>query len=201
MAVTLHPARAPSYRCGAVNYGKFGDLLMPRKNSQQAKPTHSSKNAAAHGSMHEWFGHFAQKIAQVTGKPATFLLAVAVVVVWALTGPLFRYSDTWQLVINTGTTIVTFLMVFLIQNTQNRDTLAIQLKLAEVILAMKGVPNRFATIEDLSDEDLEELHEQCRQQADVAIEHLNRRRGENPPRAAGSHAAPAGSNKKERTTT
>jgi low affinity Fe/Cu permease len=93
-----------------------------------------------------------------------------------LTGPLFHYSDTWQLVINTGTTIVTFLMVFLIQNTQNRDTLALQLKLAEVILAMEGVPNRFATIEDLSDEDLEQLHEECRTRADKALEHLNRRR-------------------------
>lgn len=122
------------------------------------------------------FGSFAQTTARVTGRPATFLLAVLVIVIWAVTGPIFGYSDTWQLVINTGTTIVTFLMVFLIQNTQNRDTMAIQLKLSELILAMKGVPNKFATIEDLSDEELEELHEQCRGQADEALQHLNRRK-------------------------
>jgi low affinity Fe/Cu permease len=103
-------------------------------------------------------------------------LAALVIVVWAVTGPLFGFSDTWQLVINTGTTIVTFLMVFLIQNTQNRDTLAIQLKLAELILAMKGVPNHFATIEDLSDEDLEKLHEECRYRADKVLEHLKKRK-------------------------
>lgn len=86
----------------------------------------------------------------------TFLLAVAVVLVWALTGPLFGFSDTWQLVINTGTTIVTFLMVFLIQATQNRDTLALQLKLDELILATKNASNRIAGIEEASDEELEE---------------------------------------------
>jgi low affinity Fe/Cu permease len=152
------------------------EVLMAQKKPRSGKAGgHNGNGGSGHRGMHEWFGHFAQRIAQVTGKPATFLLAVAIVIVWALTGPLFHYSDTWQLVINTGTTIVTFLMVFLIQNTQNRDTLALQLKLAEVILAMKGVPNRFATIEDLSDEDLEELHEQCRSQADKALEHLNQR--------------------------
>jgi low affinity Fe/Cu permease len=152
---------------------------MPQKKPGPGKAVGRNGNGAArHRSMHEWFGHFAQKTAQVTGKPATFLVAVGIVAVWGLTGPIFHYSDTWQLVINTGTTIVTFLMVFLIQNTQNRDTLALQLKLAEVILSMKGVPNRFATIEDLSDEDLEELHEKCRTQADVALEHLNQRQAE-----------------------
>ena len=93
---------------------------------------------------------FAQATAHWTGHPAAFLLAVAVVLVWIVTGPIFNYSDTWQLVINTGTTIVTFLMVFLIQNTQNRDTMALQLKLSELVLAMKGAQNKFAAIEDLS---------------------------------------------------
>ncbi len=134
-------------------------------------------NGSVRTKLHHGFGSFAQAIARLTGRPATFLLAVLVVVVWAVSGPIFGYSDTWQLVINTGTTIVTFLMVFLIQNTQNRDTLAIQLKLSELILAMKGVPNKFATIEDLSDEELEELHEKCRDQADEALQHLNRRNG------------------------
>jgi low affinity Fe/Cu permease len=121
------------------------------------------------------FSKFAQATAVWTGHPATFLLAVAVVVIWIITGPLFNYSDTWQLVINTGTTIVTFLMVFLIQNTQNRDTLAIQLKLSELVLAMKGAQNKFADIEDLSDEELAELHEECRARAEMTARHLDSR--------------------------
>jgi len=137
-------------------------------------------NASAHSHMHGRFGVFAQEIARLSGRPSTFLIAATVVVVWALSGPIFGYSDTWQLVINTSTTIVTFLMVFLIQNTQNRDTLAIQLKLGELILAMENAPNRFATIEDLSDEELEALHDDCRLRADKALEHLEKRRGSPP---------------------
>ena len=94
------------------------------------------------------------------GKPVSFLIATALVIVWALTGPLFGYSDTWQLVINTSTTIVTFLMVFLIQNTQNRDTMALQLKLSELILVISEAENRFANAEDLTEEELEQLHEE-----------------------------------------
>ena len=96
-------------------------------------------------------------------------------IVWALTGPLFGYSDTWQLVINTSTTIVTFLMVFLIQNTQNRDTMALQLKLSELILA-GDAENRFAKAEDLSEEELEELHQELHKRAEATLEHLNERR-------------------------
>jgi low affinity Fe/Cu permease len=95
-----------------------------------------------------WFGKLATKTAHVTGKPVTFLIAAAIVIVWAVSGPIFGYSDTWQLVINTGTTIVTFLMVFLIQATQNRDTLALQLKLDELIVATKAAHNEMAGIED-----------------------------------------------------
>ena len=98
------------------------------------------------------------------------------VLAWVVTGRCFDYSDTWQLVINTGTTIVTFLMVFLIQNTQNRDTLAIQLKLSELVLAMKGAENKFAAIEDLTDEELEDLHEDCRSRAEVALKHIQTRK-------------------------
>lgn len=105
-----------------------------------------------------------------------FLLAVAIVGVWTVTGPIFDYSDTWQLVINTGTTIITFLMVFLIQNTQNRDTMALQLKLSELVLAMKGAENKFASIEDLSDEELQQLHEECRARADLTHDRLERLR-------------------------
>ena len=120
-----------------------------------------------------------------TGHPAAFLLAVAVVLLWVVTGPMFHYSNTWQLVINTSTTIVTFLMVFLIQNTQNRDTLAIQLKLSELVLAMKGAQNKFATIEDLSDAELQELHEECRARVEMTAAHIERRRA-----GAGNRASP-----------
>jgi low affinity Fe/Cu permease len=103
----------------------------------------------------DWFGRLAVVTARLTGRPTTFLLAVAVVIVWAVTGPLFGFSDTWQLVINTGTTIVTFLMVFLIQATQNRDTMALQLKLDELILATKGARNQIAGIEEAPDTEIE----------------------------------------------
>jgi low affinity Fe/Cu permease len=126
------------------------------------------------------FSRFAHSISVWTGHPLAFLLAVVLVVVWVLTGPIFHYSDTWQLVINTGTTIVTFLMVFLIQNTQNRDTLAIQLKLSELVLAMKGAENKFAAIEDLSDQELEQLHNDCRDRAEMARQHIEGRKARLP---------------------
>jgi low affinity Fe/Cu permease len=151
---------------------------MVHKNSASNHSPATAGRSAIQGKLQEWFGRFAQETARITGRPATFLLAVAVVIVWAATGPLFRYSDTWQLVINTGTTIVTFLMVFLIQNTQNRDTLALQLKLAELVFAMKGAENRFATIEDLSDDELERLHEECRSRADHVLHSLSHRRAQ-----------------------
>jgi low affinity Fe/Cu permease len=113
----------------------------------------------------DWFSSFAQSTARMAGKPATFLSAVGIIVVWALTGPLFGYSETWQLVINTTTTIVTFLMVFLIQNTQNRDTLALQVKLAELIINMPGAPDRLADAEDMSEKQLDTLHEQYKAHA------------------------------------
>lgn len=122
------------------------------------------------------FSHFAQKTAVWTGHPIAFLLAIITIVAWVVTGPMFHYSDTWQLVINTGTTIVTFLMVFLIQNTQNRDMLAVQLKLSELVLAMKGAENRYAAIEDLSDEELQELHDDCRTRAEMTEQQLEARR-------------------------
>jgi low affinity Fe/Cu permease len=123
------------------------------------------------------FSHFAQMTALWTGHPIAFLLAFLVIVVWVITGPLFHYSDTWQLVINTGTTIVTFLMVFLIQNTQNRDMLAVQIKLSELVLAMKGAKNKFAAIEDLTDDELQELHQDCRTRAELTVQHIEIRRG------------------------
>ena len=101
-----------------------------------------------------WFGAFAAKTSQLTGKPVSFLVATAAVIVWGMTGPIFHYSDTWQLVINTGTTIVTFLMVFLMQNTQNRDSKAIQLKLDELLRGVKGARTGLVKLETLTEEEL-----------------------------------------------
>jgi low affinity Fe/Cu permease len=120
----------------------------------------------SHASASTWFGKLASKTAQISGKPATFMIATAIVLIWGITGPIFKYSDTWQLVINTGTTVVTFLMVFLIQNTQNRDTMALQVKLDELILATKGAPNASACIEDASDEELDDAKQDVRRRAD-----------------------------------
>ena len=118
----------------------------------------------------------ARAITEWTGSSSAFGLAVSIVVVWAALGPVFGYSDTWQLVINTGTTIVTFLMVFLIQNSQNRDSLAFQVKLDELIIKLHGAGNEIAGAEDLCDEDLEALHETYRKRAQHAHETLEKRR-------------------------
>jgi low affinity Fe/Cu permease len=107
--------------------------------------------------MRKFFTSFSTKTAQMVGSYWAFLLATTVVVVWAATGPMFQYSDTWQLVINTGTTIVTFLMVFLIQNTQNRDAKAMHLKVDELLLAVKQAHNELVDIESLDDEQLEKI--------------------------------------------
>jgi low affinity Fe/Cu permease len=104
-----------------------------------------------------WFTNFAKTTAGAAGKPATFALAVLSIIIWAVLGPVFGYSDTWQLVINTATTIVTFLMVFLIQNTQNRDTQALHLKIDELIRATKGARNLMLALDKLDDKQLERL--------------------------------------------
>jgi low affinity Fe/Cu permease len=109
---------------------------------------------------HDFFRKFAHRTSSSVGSPWAFMLAVIVILVWAVTGPIFHFSDTWQLVINTSTTIVTFLMVFLIQNTQNRDAIAIHLKLDELIRAMKGARNKLVDLEELSDEELETLRQE-----------------------------------------
>jgi low affinity Fe/Cu permease len=136
---------------------KFGDICGEQVTSRVAKT----------------FARVASAIARGAGKPVTFLVCCVIVAIWAVSGPVFHFSDTWQLVINTGTTIVTFLMIFLIQNTQNRDGAAIQAKLDELIL-VGTAPNRYIGIEELTDEELEELREKCRERARELSEKVER---------------------------
>lgn len=121
-----------------------------------------------------WYSRFAKGAARFCGRPRVFVLALAVIVVWGVTGPLFHFSDTWQLVINTGTTIVTFLMVFLIQNTQNRDTEAIQVKLDELIRATHGAHNALLDLEELEDDTLDAFRRRYESLARIAREELER---------------------------
>lgn len=125
-------------------------------------------------SFNSWFTRFAKVTARWTGRPAAFALALGIVVVWALLGPVFGYSDTWQLVINTGTTIVTFLMVFLIQNTQNRDSAALQIKLDEIIRVLEGAHNALLDLEELSEQELETIRSKYERAARIAREELRR---------------------------
>ena len=120
-----------------------------------------------------WFTRFAKKAAQLSGRPVTFAAAAGIILLWALSGPLFGFSDTWQLVINTGTTVVTFLMVFLIQNTQNRDTAAIQVKLDELIRVTQG-HNALMDLEELEEEDLEAFRSKYQKMAAAARRKIDR---------------------------
>jgi low affinity Fe/Cu permease len=135
---------------------------MARTNGSLTSP-HPHKSFADRWDT--YFTEFAHHTSRYAGNPWTFVIAVLVVLAWAASGPIFNFSDTWQLVINTSTTIITFLMVFLIQNTQNRDALAVQVKLSELVIKMKGARNDFAQIEDLTEKELEELHDLIRKRA------------------------------------
>jgi low affinity Fe/Cu permease len=153
-----------------------GRLMSRRKSARPAKKEPKSETCAAAMSHQGWFSKIACDIAHLAGKPAAFLLAATAVVLWAISGPLFGFSDTWQLVINTSTTIVTFLMVFLIQNTQNRDTTALQVKLDELIFGAEGASNEIAGAENMSDEELETLHKRYQERAQETLQSLEARR-------------------------
>jgi low affinity Fe/Cu permease len=120
------------------------------------------------------FNRFSKETARATGHPTSFVVALAVIVVWGVTGPMFHFSDTWQLVINTSTTIVTFLMVFLIQSTQNRDSAAVQLKLDELIRCLEGAHNSLLDLEELSEPELDQFRRRYEQLAEEARETLRR---------------------------
>ena len=120
-----------------------------------------------------WYSRFAKAASHFCGRPRVFAIAVGIIVVWIVTGPVFGFSDTWQLVINTGTTIITFLMVFLIQNTQNRDTEAIQVKLDELIRATKGAHNALLDLEELEEENLDAFRAKYRALANAARSQLD----------------------------
>ena len=150
-----------------------------RPGGSSAKQSGGKKSNGPAGKQSTWsdmFSNMACGAARYAGHPLAFLTAVLLVLIWAFTGPMFHYSDTWQLVINTSTTIVTFLMVFLIQHTQNRDTLAVQLKLAELIMAATGAEDRLATAEDFSEEELEEMHKDYQRRAEDTLDRLNQHR-------------------------
>jgi low affinity Fe/Cu permease len=120
------------------------------------------------GSIGDWFEDFSKTMTKLAGGTGAFEMALGIIVVWAILGPVFGFSDTWQLVINTGTTIITFLMVFLIQRSQNKDSLAIHLKLNEIVAAIQGASNRLVDVESLSEKELDTLHRHYSELAKLA---------------------------------
>ncbi len=140
--------------------------------------------------MDEWFQRFARATSIITGKPIAFVCALIVLIIWGFTGPIFHYSDTWQLVINTGTSLITFLMVFLIQESQNHDTRSMQLKLSELIIAMHGAPNTTAAAEDMSEKELEALHQHLLTRAHETQVRLERRRAKRKQTKSVGDASP-----------
>jgi low affinity Fe/Cu permease len=154
----------------------------------KANPHHDAAGKSDKHPFNEVFRHFAAKTADAVGSKWAFLLAVLTILVWGLTGPLFHFSDTWQLVINTGTTIVTFLMVFLIQNTQNRDAKAIHLKLDELIRGVRGARTAMVNLEELSDEELAELRKEFERVRERAASRAERHAEHAHDRASEAHA-------------
>lgn len=145
------------------------------------------------GKKRNTFGYlleqFSLRATQASGSSTAFILALSVILVWALTGPLFKFSDTWQLVINTGTTIVTFLMVFLIQRAQNKDALAIHLKLNEIVAAIDGASNRLIDVEDLTEEEIRTLHRHYQKLVSMAKKDLKLTQSHSIEEAEARHIA------------
>ena len=144
-----------------------------------------------------FFSRIATQVTHQAGSTPAFIIALSIVLIWLVTGPLFKFSDTWQLVINTGTTIVTFLMVFLIQRTQNRDSLAVQLKLNEIVAALEGASNRLISVEDLSDKELEVLHKHYQKLVEMAEEEIKITESHSVEEAEVRHSMKHGKRKKK----
>ncbi len=160
--------RQPARRCAAWHLGGFlGDTVYDVKRLWEECMARKQRNR-----LGEFLAQLALKATKATGTSRAFILAVAVVIIWLITGPFFHFSDTWQLVINTGTTIITFLMVFLIQRTQNKDALAIHIKLNEIVAALEGASNRIIDVEDLTEEEIETLHKHYRKLVEMAKKDL-----------------------------
>lgn len=145
------------------------------------RPTRTSKSDTKSKSNNSgWFNRFATKFAHYSGRPATFVIAVSIVLIWAISGPFMGFSEVWQLTINTGTTIITFLMVFIIQSTQNRDTAALQIKLDELIRTTEAAHNSLLNLEEMSEDDLDTLRKQYfllaeeAREAGIELEHVEK---------------------------
>jgi low affinity Fe/Cu permease len=143
-----------------------------------------------------FFENFARAVTRFTGSTPAFSIAAGIIVLWAVTGPVFHYSDTWQLVINTGTTIVTFLMVFLIQRSQNNDSRAVHLKLNEIVAALEGASSRLVNVEDLSEDELKVLHHYYQRIAELAKKDSSLKESHSIEEAAQRHEARMASRKK-----
>ena len=148
--------------------------------------------AASRRSFARWLERFSTRATAATGSTAGFSLSALLIVVWLITGPLFRFSDTWQLVINTATTVITFLMVFLIQRSQNKESLAVQLKLNELIASKRGASNRLIDIEDLNEAELRVLHQHFRQLVAMAKDEIDLTRSHSIEEAESRHSRKAG---------
>lgn len=163
--------------------------MAPVTRHQRVSARHESGDAAGDQPRAHLLERFAVWATEVSGRSEAFLLALGIVLIWGIVGPIFDFSDTWQLVINTGTTILTFLMVFLIQRAQNKESLAVHLKLNEIVAALQGASNRLVNVEDLSEEELHTLHRHYAALARLAKEEADLRSSHSVEEAEGRHQA------------
>ncbi|TMS57588.1 low affinity iron permease family protein [Imbroritus primus] len=172
------------------------DMRMPRhhtpeQGAQHAGNGNSQPPADRRRRLMHLFDHFANSATRHAGSPLAFFLATMIVVVWGITGPMFQFSETWQLVINTGTTIITFLMVFLIQQSQNKDSVAVHLKLNELLASHRAASNHLISIEELDEDELRQLSDYYRHLADLADREGGVKRSHSIDEADENHAAKA----------